>query len=329
MIKVSVLALRQAAQVQVQSVEEALEALRRLWKEDEGVKRILEKAAKEGYVLVDTRHVEPAFTVALKTALAKLRERLREEPSTLRVKYDPKRKEERSKPKPMTWESPEGVKYAVEVYDLTPREEKYWAYRDTRVGEAAKWVEQFLAASEVQEGPSVLEEALEYEDNPHFRRDLIPEDLEADLRLLGWDGTLRNLTALVDTLPTREKEFEARVRSITALVDRRGEEPEVVAVKTPVGWEVKATSRAVANAVLSMGLLMEALEKEDWHTGEVRRYVKDVEAFVPAGLMASLNAIATLRKAKYLLDELGRGRRVAVYRDPSTGEPVYRTPVIG
>jgi len=33
--------------------------------------------------------------------------------------------------------------------------------------------------------------------------------------------------------------------------------------------------------------------------------------------------------AKYLLDELGRGRRVAVYRDPSTGEPVYRTPVIG
>jgi hypothetical protein len=33
--------------------------------------------------------------------------------------------------------------------------------------------------------------------------------------------------------------------------------------------------------------------------------------------------------AKYLLDELGRGRRVAVYRDPSTGKPVYRTPVIG
>jgi hypothetical protein len=44
--------------------------------------------------------------------------------------------------------------------------------------------------------------------------------------------------------------------------------------------------------------------------------------------MASLNAIATIRRAKYLLD-LGRGRRVAVYRDPSTGEPVYRTPVIG
>jgi hypothetical protein len=45
--------------------------------------------------------------------------------------------------------------------------------------------------------------------------------------------------------------------------------------------------------------------------------------------MASLNAIATLRRAKHLLDELGRGRRVAVYRDPSTGEPVYRTLVIG
>jgi hypothetical protein len=84
----------------------------------------------------------------------------------------------------------------------------------------------------------------------------------------------------------------------------------------------------VVNAVLSMGLLEQVLEKGDWHTGEVRRYVKDVEAFVP-GLTASLNGIATLRRAKYLLDELGRGRRVAVYRDPSTGEPVYRTPVIG
>ena len=322
------MALRQAAQAQVQTVEGALEALRKLWKEDEGVRRILEKAAKEGYVLVDTRHVEPAFTVALKTALAKLRERLGEEkPSTLRVKYDPKRKE-RSKPKPMTWESPEGVKYTVEVYDLTPREEKYWAYRDTRVEEAAKWVEQFLAASEVQEGPSVLEEALEYEDNPHFERDLLPEDLKEDLRVMGWDGTLRSLRTLVESLPAREKEFKERVRSITALMDRRGEEPEVVAVKTPNGWEVKATSRAVVNAVLSLGLLMEALEKEDWRAGEVRRYVEDLRPFV-AGLTASLNAIATLRRAKYLLDELGRGRRVAVYRDPSTGEPVYRTPVIG
>lgn len=331
-MKVSVLSLRRAvSQAQVQSVEEALEALRKLWKEDEGVRRILEKAAKEGYVLVDTRHVEPPFTAALKTALAKLRERLGEEkPSTLRVKYDPERKEERKpKHKPMTWESPEGVKYAVEVYDLTPREEKYWGFRDTRVAEAAKWVENFISMAEYEERPSLLEEALEYEDNPHFRRDLIPEDLEEDLRVMGWeDGTLRSLKALVESLPAREKEFEERVRSITALVDRKGEKPEVVAVKTPNGWEVKATSRAVVNAVLSMGLLEQALEKGDWHTGEVRRYVKDVEAFVP-GLTASLNGIATLRRAKYLLDELGRGRRVVVYRDPSTGEPVYRTPVIG
>jgi hypothetical protein len=329
MVKVSVLALRQAAQVQeVQSVEEALEALRKLWKE-EGVRRILEKAAKEGYVLVDTRHVEPAFTAALKTALAKLRERLGEEkPSTLRVKYDPKRKEERSKSKPMTWESPEGVRFTLGVYDFTPREEKYWGFRDTRVEEAAKWVENFISMAEYEERPSLLEEALEYEDNPHFRRDLIPEDLKEDLRVMGWDGTLRSLRTLVESLPAREKEFKERVRSITALVDRRGEEPEVVAAKTPVGWEIGEASKDVVNAVLSLGLLMEALEKGDWHTGEVRRYVKDVEAFVP-GLTASLNGIATLRRAKYLLDELGRGRRVAVYRDPSTGEPVYRTPVIG
>jgi hypothetical protein len=328
MVKVSVLALRQAAQVQeVQTAGEALEALRRLWKEDEGVRRILEKAAKEGYVLVDTRHVEPAFTAALKTALAKLRERLGEEkPSTLRVKYDPKRKEERNKPKPMTWESPEGVKYTVEVYDLTPREEKYWAYRDTRVEEAARWVESFISMAEYEEGPSVLEEALEYEGNPHFERDLIPEDLEADLRFLGWDGQLRSLKTLVDTLPAREKEFKERVRSITALVDR--EEGKVLAVQTPNGWEIREASKDVVNTVLSLGLLMEALEKEDWRAGEVRRYVKDLEPFVP-GLMTALLNIATLRRVKHLLDELGRGRRVAVYRDPSTGEPVYRTPVIG
>ena len=328
-MKVSVLSLRRAvSQAQVQSVEEALEALRKLWKEDEGVRKLLEEAARQGYTLVQTKDVEPAFVAAVRTALAKLQERLGEEkPSTLRVKYDPKRKEERSK-KPMTWESPEGVRYAVEVYDLTPREEKYWAYKDTRVEDALRWLQGFLAASEVQEGPSVLEEALEYEGNPHFERDLLPEDLKEDLRVMGWDGTLRSLIALAESLPAREKEFKERVRSITALVDRRGEEPEVVAAKTPNGWEVKATSRAVVNAVLSLGLLMEALEKEDWRAGEVRRYVEDLKPFVP-GLMASLNAIATLRKAKYLLDELGRGRRVAVYRDPSTGEPVYRTPVIG
>jgi hypothetical protein len=327
MVKVSVLALRQAAQVQeVQTAGEALEVLRELWKEDEGVRKLLEEAARHGYTLVQTKDVEPAFVAAVRTALAKLRERLGEEkPSTLRVKYDPKRKEERSKPKPMTWESPEGVRYTVEVYDLTPREEKYWGFRDTRVEEAAKWVERFLAAGEVQEGPSVLEEALEYEDNPHFERDLIPEDLKEDLRVMGWDGTLRSLIALVESLPAREKEFKERVRSITALVDR--EEGKVLAVQTPNGWEIREASKDVVNAVISLGLLMEALEKEDWRAGEVRRYVEDLKAFTP--LMASLNAIATLRRAKYLLDELGRGRRVAVYRDPSTGEPVYRTPVIG
>ena len=329
MVKISVLALRQAAQVQeVQTAGEALEALRELWKEDEGVRRILEKAAKEGYVLVDIRHVEPAFTAALKTALAKLRDRERlgeEKPSTLRVKYDSKRKEERSKPKPMTWESPEGVRYTVEVYDLTPREEKYWGFRDTRVEDALRWVESFISMAEYEEGPSVLEKALEYEDNPHFERDLIPEDLEEDLRVMGWDGTLRSLIALVESLPAREKEFKERVRSITALVDR--EEGKVLAVQTPNGWEIREASKDVVNAVLSLGLLMEALEKEDWRAGEVRRYVEDLKAFTP--LMASLNAIATLRRAKYLLDELGRGRRIAVYRDPSTGEPVYRTPVIG
>jgi hypothetical protein len=328
MVKVSVLALLWQAQVQeARTVEEALEALRELWRRDNTVREFLAKAAKEGYVLVDTKDVPAPFVAAIKVALARLRKyHLGEEkPSTL-VVTGGKGKEER---KVMTWEAPEGVQYRVEPYDLTPREEKYWSYRDKRAEDAAKWVEQFLSMTEYEEGPSPLEEAMGNEENPHFRRDdLISEDLEAELRLLGWDGTLRNLQALVDTLPTREEEFKRRVRSITALVDRRGGKAEVVAVRTPIGWEVKEkASKPILNAVIAIGVLERALEKEDWRTKEVRRWVQHVEPFVP-GLERALDAIATLRRAKRLLDQLGR-RRVVVYRDPSTGEPVYRTPVIG
>ena len=47
------------------------------------------------------------------------------------------------------------------------------------------------------------------------------------------------------------------------------------------------------------------------------------------GLLAELEAVATLRQAKYHLDQVGRARAIAVHRDPATGDPVYRTPVIG
>ena len=334
MVKVSVRSLYFAAQAQAASVEEALEALRRLWKEDGSVRDLMTKAAKEGYVLADAQDMPAPFVAAVKVALARLRERLKEEtPSTLLVKGTGKAKEER-KPeerKPMVWESPEGVKYAVEVYDLTPREEKHWGFRDKRVEDAAKWVEKFLSGVEYEEGASPLEEALEHEDNPHFRReDLIPEDLEARLRLLGWDGTLRSFQALVDTLPAREKAFVERVRSISALVDR--EKGQVVAVKSPIGWEVRqGLSREAMKAVMAVGLLQELVKDPSWKVPEVRRHVEAVaeaDAHLK-GLLAELEAIATLRQAKHHLDQVGRGRAIAVYRDPATGEPVYRTPVIG
>jgi len=330
MVKVSVRSLYFAAQAQAASVEEALEVLRRLWKEDGSVRDLMTKAAKEGYVLVDTRDMPAPFVAAVKVALARLRERLKEEaPSTLLVRHGKgKAKEER---KPMTWESPEGVKYAVEVYDLTPREEKHWGFRDKRVEDAAKWLERFLSGVEYEEGRSPLEEALEHEDNPHFRReDLIPEDLEARLRLLGWDGSLRTLQALVDTLPAREKAFVERVRSISALVDR--EKGQVVAVKSPIGWEVRqGLSREAMKAVMAVGLLQELVKEPSWKVPEARRHVEavaEVDAHLK-GLLAELEAIATLRQAKHHLDQVGRGRAIAVYRDPATGEPVYRTPVIG
>ena len=64
---------------------------------------------------------------------------------------------------------------------------------------------------------------------------------------------------------------------------------------------------------------------------EARRHVEAVaeaDAHLK-GLLAELEAVATLRQAKYHLDQVGRSRAIAVYRDPATGEPVYRTPVIG
>lgn len=330
MTKVSVRSLFWASGKAAASVEEALEALRRLWKEDGSVRDLMTKAAKEGYALVDTRDVPVPFVAAVKVALARLRERLKEEtPSTLLVRHGKgKAKEER---KPMGWESPEGVKYAVEVYDLTPREEKHWGFRDKRVEDAARWVEKFLSGVEYEEGASPLEEALEHEDNPHFRReDLIPEDLEARLRLLGWDGSLRTLQALVDTLPAREKAFVERVRSISALVDR--EKGQVLAVKSAIGWEVRqGLSREAMKAVMAVGLLQELVKEPSWKVPEVRRHVEavaEVDAHLK-GLLAELEAIATLRQARYHLDQVGRGRAIAVYRDPATGEPVYRTPVIG
>ncbi len=151
MTKVSVRSLYFAAQAQAGSVEEALEALRKLWKEDDTVRELLTKAAREGYVLVDTEDVPTPFVAAVRVALARLRERLKEEtPSTLVVKGGTG-KEER---KAMTWESPEGVRYRVELYDLAPREERHWWAYDKRVEDAAKWVEKFLSGVEYEEGRS-------------------------------------------------------------------------------------------------------------------------------------------------------------------------------
>ena len=64
---------------------------------------------------------------------------------------------------------------------------------------------------------------------------------------------------------------------------------------------------------------------------EARRHVEAVaeaDAHLK-GLLAELEAVATLRQAKYHLDQVGRGRAIAVCRDPATGEPVDRPPVIG
>lgn len=321
-VKVSVRAI---CDMEAAGVEEVLEALRAKWRRDETVRNLLTRAAEEGYILVDTKDMPPHYIAALHTVLSRLRDRLGKEPSTLTVKKGGKGKEEH-KGKTWIWEAPEGVRYTVHPYDLTPKEERYWSYGDRRVEEARKWVEDFLAGAEVEEKPSFLEEALAHEDNPHFQQDLLPEDLQEALRsFTPWKGSLKELQALVDGLPAREERFKQAILSISALV----EGDKLVAVKLGDLWEVKGnTTRDLEAIVAMMGL--QQLVRGEWNVHEVRPLLRKAGPYIPnLDLEAQLEAISALRRTKWYLEQYGRRRQVLVYRDPATGEPVLRYPVIG
>lgn len=318
-VKVSVRALFWAAGRPAGSVTEALEALRTLWKEDEGVKRLMTEAAEKGYILVDTRDIPPAFLAALRVALNRLRERIAPSPSPTLVRLE-KGKEERKQPKPKewTWVSPEGVPYKVYPYDLPlPKGSPYWAFRDTRVEDAMKWVNDFLSTGQEILGPSPWEEMLEYEDNPHFKRNL-PADLEEELRLLGWKGELRELPALVNRIPTRERELAEAIRQVDTLVDNG----QVVARRVPTGWEVRKAS--ITQALLALEKALNRVEEGEWTTKEMKTLVAQFAPFTPSGAKITrlVEEIATLRRlGKYLDDLMKPPVRAVAYHGP-TGEVV-------
>lgn len=308
------------------SVEEALESLRALWKEDDGVKRELTAAAKakEGFVLVDTKDIPPHFVAAVRVALKRLQERLAPSQPATKVWQDPAKREDRRPTKSWSWTSPEGVAYTVYPHDLPPKD-KYWAYPDRRVQEAKKWVENFLITGEVEEAPSLWEEALEREDNPHFRLDVLGEELDEGLRLLGWDGNLKELPALVDRLPAKEKQFSEALGSIDALVDP--EKREAVAVRMGDAWQFTAFNERILTAMIALTQAQELAAQGEWSVPEMRAKLLKFMPYVPIWnkLHILLDEIAILRRLRHRLQEVAKPRAMA-YRD-SSGEVVLKTSI--
>lgn len=305
-------------------MEEALESLRALWKEDDGVKRELAAAAKEGFVLVDTKDVPPHFVAAVRVALKRLQERLAPSQPATKVWQDPAKREDRRPTKSWSWTSPEGVAYTVYPHDLPPKDE-YWAYPDRRVQEAKEWVENF-ATGEVEEAPSLWEEALEREDNPHFRLDVLGEELDEGLRLLGWDGDLKELPALVDRLPAKEKQFSEALGSIDALVDP--EKREVVAVRMGDAWQFTAFNERILTAMIALTQAQELAAQGEWGVPEMRAKLLKFMPYVPTwNKLHLLDEIAILRRLRHRLQEVAKGRPRAMAYRGSSGEVVLKTSI--
>jgi len=343
MVKVKLLQVFGAA-AEATGVEEALRVLRDRWKEDSVVRTIMQEAAQRGYVLVDGRDFGPHHRAAFAKAIEKLRKRTQATaPSSSTTVKVAEIKEEGNRPsrghKPLFyWESPEGVKVPVFPWDLTPKGD-YWGFRDVRVEEAIRQVQDFLSKGELEESTTLLEEISELEDNPHFQRELLSHSEEDTLRAIGWDGQVRSLPSLVDSLATWEKKFIEGVRSIAALVDR--EKGRVVAVKRPDGWEVDTSylkERGLSTAIVALSRIEMILaqaeaeeEAETWSTHRVRKHLEKVLPYLPErkarDISFRLEVVATLRKTAYRLDQMGQivRRRAVVYRGPH-GEEILRLP---
>jgi hypothetical protein len=187
----------------------------------------------------------------------------------------------------------------------------YAAYPDSRVAEAKRHLERFLASGEEVRNLSRLEREEEFAGNPHFSAGLIaPETVER----LGKTGILG-----IDTLRTRDgKAFASR---------------------KPGLWETKAAPDAfesfsvMLEAQTAHVALTEMLQEEGWSVSEVRPHLKKLaKALSPADakrLFHLLQEIAALRLLKADLHRAGFAlTRAVAYRDAS-GEVVYTAPAYG
>jgi len=354
---------------QASNVEEALQSLRARWKQDEVVRSLMMEAARShdnDIYFVDGRDFPLHLRAAFRLAVDRLRQRLGKNapsPSTTTVKVvetkeEGKPKSQQSQPskapskalKPLFyWDSPEGVSYPVYPGDLPP-EGKYWGYEDTRVSWARAEVEEFLSKGKVEEGMSLLDEAVEGDQNPHFRREVVQHHEEGILRSIGWDGYIGSLPSLVGTLATWERKFTEGVRDIKALVSRKGDKVEVVAVRSPAGgWEVNPSrlkDKGLREAIVALGrlefLIAEAEEAEaeaededekasTWSAYKARKLLEKVLPYLlprhGRSLSFYLEVVGTLRKTAYRLNQMGRvvRRRSVAYYGPH-GELLLRLP---
>lgn len=215
----------------------------------------------------------------------------------------------------------------------------YAAYPDSRVAEAKRHLERFLASGEEVRNLSRLEREEEFAGNPHFSAGLIaPETVER----LGKTGILvdphdlQELASLVDALPAKEKKFKEGILGIDTLRTRDG---KAFASRKPGLWETKAAPDAfesfsvMLEAQTAHVALTEMLQEEGWSVSEVRPHLKKLaKALSPADakrLFHLLQEIAALRLLKADLHRAGFAlTRAVAYRDAS-GEVVYTAPAYG
>ncbi|MER3448013.1 MAG: hypothetical protein C4291_14820 [Candidatus Dadabacteria bacterium] len=313
MISVAVWASRVQAALgrEPESVQEALEGLRKVLREDEVSKKEFFRAAREGWRFERfSRNDRVALVVwaALKTALEKTRRYLdQKNPSSLVVRTDDKVREER-RVKPIgTWKGPDGRSYEVWPWDLRPRRDDRWCGQpDYRVAQAREWLLGFLASGEQVRGTSRLERELE--GGPHFSEGFVSAETADRLERCGFHVdpyNLEDLGSLVELLPAREEKFKEEIKKLGALVPRKHYEG-----------------------------LIAVLAREDWTIHEVLEHLKPLARALPTPaarrLSDLLQEVGALRLLKVELHRAGVAPvRAVAYRDPNTGEVLFVAPVYG
>jgi hypothetical protein len=334
------------------TVPEALEALRKLLKEDPVAKKEFFQAAREGWRFDRfSREDRPALVLwaALKEALEKTRERLKvkDRESTLQVRLDPHRPLQPGVPS-FPWRSPEGRVYPVFPWDLAKRVRPGITFSHPQYGEGKVLevkgqvvVARFKAGTKklaLKAVKGMVEEP--YAAGPDRR---VAEAKGWLKRFLASGEEVRGMSRL-----EREEELAGNPHFSEGLIAQR-----VVDRLAEAGYPVdphrleelaSLVDRLPAKEATFKDLLAEASLHADEREREILRQIGQASSLSEVHHLASklalplplarafartLKEVGALRGLKYELHRVGYAPVQAVaYRD-SGGEVVYTAPVYG